>query len=146
MYSSYGKELFTRNMWGAFRLGLRKPKNTVINKCVTKLGDLRPVLLATCLAKLHPCLTEISLMRLGGELHEMRRKHLSDFRSTDNAQSLELRMQLAQGLAHAEKSWRMRLIGVIGEGQLKSFTNLLNRSYDDDVDKWMMLIMMLIRI
>ena len=107
-----------KHVGGILQLGLRKPKNLIINKCVSKLGDLKPVLLATCLARLHPCLTEISLMRMGGELHEMRRKHLSDFRSTDNTQSLELRMQLAQGLAHAEKSWRMRLIGVIGEGQL----------------------------
>lgn len=56
------------------------------------------------------------MMRVGGELTELRRKHLQDFRPSDNSQSLELRLSLAQNLANAEKAWRSRLIDILGKG------------------------------
>ena len=89
----------------------------IINKSVAKIGDLKPMLLACCLTRVHGCLTELSIMRLGGELAELRRKHLVDFKAQDSSQSLELRLSLAQNLATAEKSWRNRLVQVLTQGQ-----------------------------
>ena len=85
---------------------------------MAKFGDLKPVLLAVCLARLHPALTEIALMRIGGELWELRRKKLQDFRISDTSQSLELRLNLATELAHAEKAWRSSLMQVLNKGQV----------------------------
>lgn len=94
----------------------RKPKNLLLNKSITKVSDLRPMLLAATLARLHPSITEMSLMKCGGELAELKRKHLQDFRPSDTSQSLELRLNLANGLANAEKAWRGRMVQILSKG------------------------------
>lgn len=49
---------------------LRKEKQLNFNKSITKIQDLTNPLLAACLAKVAPGLTEQALFQCGGELAE----------------------------------------------------------------------------
>lgn len=114
----------------------RKPKNLILNKSVSKVNDIKPFVLATCVARLHPCITELSLMRLGGELTELRRKHLQDFKPSDQSESLQLRLSLAQSLANAEKAWRGRLVQILTKGLLV----VGNKQQPSVVDWWIIIV------
>ncbi len=94
----------------------RKAKNLQIVKNICKMGDLKPYVMATALARMHPTLTEQSLMNMGGELYELRRRHLADFKVTDSSQSLSLRLQLSQSLANAESSWKGNMMEILKQG------------------------------
>ncbi len=80
------------------------------------MGDLKPPLLASSLAKIHECLTPQSIMHLGGELFETKKKALADFKHQDTSQSLEVRLSLAQQLQSAERSWKDRLFKIVDLG------------------------------
>ena len=73
---------------------LRKEKSLQLGKNISKVGDLKAFVLATCLARVHPQVTEQQLMRVGGEAFELRRKALSEFRVSDTAESLNIRVAL----------------------------------------------------
>lgn len=97
---------------------VRKPKALAIGKGVTKISDLKPMLLATSLARIHPAVTELQLMQAGGECYEMRRKALQDFKMSDTSESLNIRLALAQQLQKSEKVWKKRLLLIAKEGEV----------------------------
>lgn len=104
----------------------RKEKNLVFGKGLSKVGDLKPYVLATCLARNHKLVTEQTLMNCGGELYEMRRKHLAEFKVSDTSQPLALRLQLAQQLSHAEQSWKSRMMDILKKGEGTENADLLH--------------------
>ena len=100
---------------------LRKEKSLQLGKNISKVGDLKAFVLATCLARVHPQVTEQQLMRVGGEAFELRRKALSEFRVSDTAESLNIRVALASSMASAEKLWKGRMLKILDKGAVGAF-------------------------
>lgn len=80
------------------------------------MSDLKPFLLSTALARVHGAVTEAQLMRCGGEVYELRRRALQEFKVSDTSRSLNIRLALAEKLQMAEKIWRERLIKILTQG------------------------------
>lgn len=95
---------------------LRKPKNLSLGGKITKVADLRVYQLSTALARVHPCMTEMKLMAMGGELYEMKKHSLSQVKVEENESSLKIKVRLASLLQVAERAWRERLIGLLTKG------------------------------
>ena len=57
-----------------FNLGLRKPKSLEFTAKISKVSDLKPYMLASLLGRAHQCITEQSVMCIGGELYELRKR------------------------------------------------------------------------
>lgn len=98
-------------------LNLRKPKNLALGGKITRVSDLRVYQLSTALARAHPCVTEMKLMSIGGELYEMKKHALSQVKmGAEDASSLKVKVQLASMLQLSEHAWRERLIGLLTKG------------------------------
>lgn len=97
---------------------LRKPKSLTLPKSIAKVEDLKPMLLATSLAQIHPSITQQTLMRCGGESFELRRRALQEFKVSDSSHSLNIRLSLAQRLQSSEKAWKSRMLQILSQGQV----------------------------
>ena len=97
-------------------LFLRKPKTLVFTAKTQKIQDLKIYHLAALLGRQSGPLAEQSLMLCGGELYEIKRRALANFRMGDNTDSLELRLTLTKEVQAAEKSWRDRLLQILDKG------------------------------
>ena len=93
-----------------FNLGLRKPKSLEFTAKISKVSDLKPYMLASLLGRAHQCITEQSVMCIGGELYELRKV-------SDNSKSLELRLRLTRELQHSEQKWRNRMLQILEQGR-----------------------------
>lgn len=88
----------------------------IFNSKVQKVSDITCYSLAAVLGRQTPNLTEQSLMVMGGELYEIKRRSLQHMKLSDSSDALSLRLKLTKELQHAEKRWRDRLLKVLHKG------------------------------
>ena len=100
-----------------FNLGLRKPKSLEFTAKISKVSDLKPYMLASLLGRAHQCITEQSVMCIGGELYELRKRAVQSMKVSDNSKSLELRLRLTRELQHSEQKWRNRMLQILEQGR-----------------------------
>ena len=98
---------------------LRKPNACQIGPKIFKIGDLKPYHVALILSRQHTNLNEQSLMVMGGELYEIRRRSLQNWRLSDTSDSLQMKLAMTKELQSAEKRWRDRLLQILSKGQAK---------------------------
>eukprot|EP00435_Cladocopium_sp_Y103_P059594 s902_g21.t1 len=111
-----------------------KPNACQIHSKIFKIGDLKPYLLALILSRQHTNLNEQSLMVMGGELYEIRKRGLQNMRLSDTSDSLQMKLAMTKELQSAEKRWRDRLLQILSKvagmddysviGQHSSLTSL----------------------
>lgn len=97
-------------------------KEKIVAKGVKFVADLEPRQLAAAVLAMqgYDSVTQVNIMELGGELHELRAEQLaslsSKIKSTEPA-DITLRLAASRHLAAASLSWKKRLLTVLQAGQ-----------------------------